>query len=64
MAAILDLRLPVTSDGIRNSNIEFLDPENRGSRWNLYPKYHRTRDTMGGHFTPPPLATYVYIPYK
>ena len=30
LAAILDFRLPVTSDSIRNSAIEFLDPENRG----------------------------------
>ena len=36
-AAILDIRLPLTSGGIRNSHIEFLDPENGGggvSRWN------------------------------
>ena len=29
-AAILDIRLPLTSGGIRNSHIEFLYPENRG----------------------------------
>ena len=29
-AAILDFRLPVTSDDIRNSAVEFLDPENGG----------------------------------
>ena len=29
-AAILDFRLPVTSDGVCNSAIVFLDPENMG----------------------------------
>ena len=30
-AAILNIRLPITSGGIRNSPIEFLDPGNWGS---------------------------------
>ena len=29
-ASILDIRLPLTSGGIRNSPVEFLDPENGG----------------------------------
>ena len=33
-AAILKNRFPVTSSCIRNGDIEILDPENGGSRWN------------------------------
>jgi hypothetical protein len=29
-AAILDFRLPITTDGIRNGVIEYQDPENGG----------------------------------
>ena len=25
---------------------------NNNSRWNFFPRYHRTRDTSGGNFTP------------
>src|SRR5208282_3765583 len=50
---ISDFRLHRTVFGIAPLNS--WTPKMGGSRWNFYPKFPKTPETLGGHFSPPPL---------
>src|SRR5664279_5177178 len=53
-SAILDFRLPLTSDGIRNSTIEFLDPKNMGVAVGILSLSGTEPEIRWGVFLPPP----------
>ena len=53
MAAIQDFRLPVTSDNIRNTTIEFLVPENKGVAVGILLLSSLEPEIAWGKFVPP-----------
>ena len=63
-AAILDFRLPVTSDGVCNSAIVFLDPENMGVAVGIILlSCLQAEIYLGGGFTPPFMAHVAFFPF-